>query len=318
MRRLIVLIAATAALGAGCGKGGAVGAGPVDSGTRTATTSASATPSETHGAGSETPTATPTGGGTPTSPSETTTPTSPPATGTVSYEVWFTLDDRLQPVVRTQPTTRAIGSAALSALLAGTREDEAAAGFGTQVPPGTTLRGLTIPGNVATVNLSAAFLSGGSAVSEFTRIGQVVLTISQFSSVEGVTIELDGQPVKPFGIDGRALDRPWEPGDFEPLLPAILVGSPTPGQVVTSPVTVTGTADVFEATVSLRVLDSHGRVLADTVTTATCGTGCRGDFSKAVSFAVDHEQRGVVMVFEASAEDGRPINVVRIPVTLSP
>lgn len=99
---------------------------------------------------------------------------------------------------------------------------------------------------------------------------------------------------------------------------AITVESPAPGAAVTSPVTVAGNANVFEATVSIRILDSDGEILVETFTTATCGTGCRGTFTEDVSFDVDAEQAGTVMVFESSAEDGRPIHVVRIPVTLQP
>jgi hypothetical protein len=85
---------------------------------------------------------------------------------------------------------------------------------------------------------------------------------------------------------------------------------------VTSPVTVAGTADVFEATVSVRILDSAGHETARTFTTATCGTGCRGDYSVAVSYSVPRTQPGTVEVFESSARDGRPVNVQRIPVIL--
>ena len=49
--------------------------------------------------------------------------------------------------------------------------------------------------------------------------------------------------------------------------------------VVNSPVTITGSADVFEATVNIRVLDANGEVIAESFAMATCGTGCRGDFS---------------------------------------
>lgn len=306
MKRLIVALAAAGLVAApGCGRQGAVGVEPVDTGRSSPAASSVSTPPTEPSSG---PSAEPTIS---TSPA-----VSPEPSGTLTYDVWFTLDDRLTPVGRTQPATRAVGSAALSALLAGPDDDEATAGVGTQVPPGTRLLGLNISDGTATVDLSGAFLSGGSAVSEFTRIGQVVFTISQFASVDDVDLRLDGDPVKTFDQQGRALGRPWTRDDFELLLPAIIVARPVPGETVSSPVTVSGTADVFEATVSVRILDAQGQMLAETFTTATCGTGCRGDFSKDVRFQVDETQRGTVVVFEASAEDGRPINVVRIPVTL--
>ncbi len=94
-------------------------------------------------------------------------------------------------------------------------------------------------------------------------------------------------------------------------LPAITVQSPTIGEQVSNAVTVAGTANVFEATVSIRVLDSAGHEIARTFTTATCGTGCRGDYSVAVTYSVPRTQRGVIEVFESSAKDGQPINVQR-------
>jgi Immunoglobulin-like domain of bacterial spore germination len=80
---------------------------------------------------------------------------------------------------------------------------------------------------------------------------------------------------------------------------------------------VSGTADVFEATVSIRVLDSAGHEIARTFTTATCGTGCRGDYSVPIDYSVPRTQRGVIEVFESSAENGQAIKVQRIPVTLT-
>ncbi|MGH2528058.1 MAG: Gmad2 immunoglobulin-like domain-containing protein [Actinomycetota bacterium] len=97
---------------------------------------------------------------------------------------------------------------------------------------------------------------------------------------------------------------------------AIVVTSPRSGDEVSSPVSIEGNADVFEATVSIDILDSAGKPIVRTFTTASCGTGCRGTFSKAVPFTVDTTQPGTIRVYESSAEDGKPINVVDIPVTL--
>ena len=77
-----------------------------------------------------------------------------------------------------------------------------------------------------------------------------------------------------------------------------------------------GTANVFEATVSISVLDARGIEIVRAFTTATCGSGCRGDYSEAVRFRVEGTQPGTVRVYESSAETGEPIHVVDIPVTL--
>ena len=132
-----------------------------------------------------------------------------------------------------------------------------------------------------------------------------------------VTATLDGRPVTVFTGDGIVLDHPVTRKDYEGLLPPIVVDAPVAGARVASPITVAGTANVFEATVSIRILDESGRVVGKTFTTATCGTGCRGTYSAKVRYHVGRTQPGTIMVFEASAQDGRPIHVQRVPVTLT-
>jgi hypothetical protein len=103
-----------------------------------------------------------------------------------------------------------------------------------------------------------------------------------------------------------------------PPTPPIVVDEPIEDARVSSPVTVSGTANVFEGTVSIRILDANGAVLAEDFTTATCGSGCAGTYRTRVRFRVDHEQRGSIQVFESSAENGEPLHLVEIPVTLVP
>jgi hypothetical protein len=101
-------------------------------------------------------------------------------------------------------------------------------------------------------------------------------------------------------------------------LPPIAVALPQSGMTLFGTAHIVGSADVFEATVSIKILDARGRVIAESVTTATCGTGCRGDYATDLVFSVDHRQPGTVQVFEVSAKDGSMINTVEVPVTLSP
>jgi hypothetical protein len=106
-------------------------------------------------------------------------------------------------------------------------------------------------------------------------------------------------------------------GETEPA--PITVDSHQVGDRMTAPSTiVSGTANTFEANVRIRLLGEDGDILVDTFTTATCGSGCRGDYSKRIKFNVDREQAGTLQVFEDSAETGEPINMVEIPVVLAP
>ena len=114
-----------------------------------------------------------------------------------------------------------------------------------------------------------------------------------------------------------------EDGDAGGDEAAIVVESPEPGASVSSPVTISGTASVFEGTVQLRILDADGEEIASAFTTASAGAPERGEFSEEVEFTVDEAQDGVVAVFEqnvASPEESpeRELFTVEVPVHLEP
>ena len=245
--------------------------------------------------------------------------TSAGSTGLVTYQVWFTRDESLFMVTRTQEATPRIGSAALEALLAGPDTREQAAAVGSQIPSGTQLLGLSVDNAVATVDLTSEFESGGGSASMNMRIAQVVYTLTQFPTVKGVLFELDGRRVDVLGGEGVIVDQPVTRKDFRSLLPAILVVSPQIGERVGSSVTVSGSANVFEANVSVEVVDASGKVVGSTFTTATCGTGCRGTFSVDVPYEVASATRGLIIVHDDDAAGtGTPPHEVRIPVVLTP
>lgn len=240
-------------------------------------------------------------------------------TPTMTFEVWFGYGEWLFVTKHTEPSGPRVGTAAITALLAGPSAAERTAGVGTSIPEGTELLGLSIDGGIATVDLSRPFESGGGSLSMFSRLAQLTYTLTQFPTVEGVNLELEGQPVTVFSGEGIILDHPMTRRSFRDRLPPILVQSPLIGERVSSPITISGTANVFEATVSITILDAQGLEIASAFTTATCGTGCRGTYSTSVGFTVDYQtQAGTVRVYEVSAKDGQPINVVDIPVVLLP
>jgi germination protein M len=243
-------------------------------------------------------------------------PSTPPddESETVAYEVWFHAGERLAVDYYEHTATPRIGTAALEDLLAGPNDGH----YGTSIPQGTELLDLTITDGIATANLNEAFVAPGGSFEENVRLGQLVFTLTQFPTVEGVLLEIEGQRVVTYGSHGIEIDQPVTRADFDEIAPAIEVDAPRPGATASSPITISGTANVFEATVSIRILDAAGTVIKETFTTATCGTGCRGDYEARVSYAVDEAQDGTVMVFEASAKNGRPINVVKVPVRLVP
>lgn len=111
---------------------------------------------------------------------------------------------------------------------------------------------------------------------------------------------------------------PLNPGPVNPLDPSMVVQSPGNGATLSSPLTVTGSARVFEATVSLRLLDTDGAVLTETFTTAAEAGPALAPFTGAVPFDVAASTPACLQVFEESARDGSQRNVVQIGVILSP
>jgi germination protein M len=289
-------------LAASCGAGeGAESAGPV--------------PSEPADVGTTSGTATATtveeGSATATVP--------PPDSNALLLQVWFTKGDSLFVVTRRQAYTRRVGTAAVEALLEGPESFEAESGVGTAVPQGAQLLGLTIDDGIASVDLTSEYESGGGSLSMTMRLAQVVCTLDQFPTVKGVLFKLDGEPVDVFSGEGILLDHPVGCKDYEDVMPVILVTSPTAGQRVSSPVPVRGTANVFEANVTVLILDENDEEIGRTFTTATCGSGCRGDFLALVNYEVDHEQPGTIVVQDDDAAGtGTPPQQVRIPVVLTP
>lgn len=243
---------------------------------------------------------------------------SPAAAGERELEVWFTYGDRLFVTRRVVPGTPAVGRAAMEQLLARPDDFEANAGVSTAIPPGIRLLDLAIGDGVATVDLSGGFGEGSGSTGELLSVAQVVYTLTQFPTVDGVLFEVEGRPLKKTPGHGLLLSGPQTRRQWQDQLPSILVTDPAMGDRVSSPVTVEGTADVFEATVQMRLLDAQGRRLDRAFTTASCGTGCRGDFEHELEFAVDSEQHGVLEVWWDSPEDGSRKDVVRIAVTLVP
>jgi hypothetical protein len=239
-------------------------------------------------------------------------PSSPPS-GTTIVRAYFWLGGGqgsagLVATLREVPGTKAVATAAVNALLAGPTPLESRNAISTTVPDGTQLLGLTIDSGVATVNLSSEFASGGDANAAQTRIGQVVYTLTQFPSVKSVVVQVEG--VDP----AKGLAR----ADFVSLLPDIWVDRPAWNAAIGNPAHVTGSADVFEATFRISILDASAKVIADEQAMSTCGSGCRGTFDTSVAYSVSRGQYGTLRVYEPSAKDGSPQSIRDYRVWLTP
>jgi germination protein M len=212
---------------------------------------------------------------------------------TTLLRVYFLRDAEVVPVARNVPATQAVGSAALQALGEGPTDEERAQGVKTDLSSVAAVTKLQIADGVATIELQDDL--------SHAALAQVVYTLTQFPTVKRV------RPSRLIG-GSKAFTR----ADFEDVTPSILVESPLPGQAVTSPLEVRGTANTFEATFDLAVRNSSGVTVSSRFVTATSGSGTRGTFDTTISFP--HTGGPITLVaFEPSAENGKPIHVVRIP-----
>ena len=222
-----------------------------------------------------------------------TTVTTAPAS-TIALRVYFLREGKVAVARRTVPETQAIAGAALSVLGAGPNGDERSIGLRTDLPAGATFTGLRVMDGVAGVIPPEGLSRAAQA--------QIVYTLTQFPTVQAVE------------IDGQELTR----SDFEAETPQILVESPTPFETISSPVRIRGTANTFEATFIVELnLHAAGQRAFHQFVTATSGSGTRGTFDVTIPFTVRGSGPVTLIAYEESAEDGRPLHRVEIPLTLS-
>jgi hypothetical protein len=221
---------------------------------------------------------------------------------------------RVVPVTRHLDPDSGLALQAVRAMASGLAPGDPA-GTTTAVPEGTRVLGLTIRDSIATVDLTRAFESGAGSASVRMRLAQLVYTLTRFPAVRRVRIHLDGRPAEVFSAEGLDVSRPIGRADFPDLAPwdddpPVVLTEPVPGSTVRGPVTVRGTANVFEANVGLRVRDGAGKKILETFTTATCGTGCRGTFEKVLELPASLHGDLVIEAYAPSAEDGSDLHNV--------
>ena len=211
---------------------------------------------------------------------------------TMVVRVYLLRDGKVAPVAREVPQTQAVAFASLEELFAGPTGVDRADGLATAVPANASPGAVTLVNGIAIVDIPTLTRAG---------LAQVVYTLTQFPTVRGVRA-------------GRSIGdtKPLTRADFEDVTPAILVESPLPHETVTSPLHVHGTANTFEATFDVRLLDAAGRQLLQKVVTATSGSGTRGTYDVTLTFP-DSVSPHWLEAFEPSAENGQPLHKVRIP-----
>jgi hypothetical protein len=230
--------------------------------------------------------------------------------------VYFLRGEKLGVAERQVPRTAAVARTALQALCGGPNAAEQAAGLGTAIPDGTELRGITVKDGAATVDLTAAYATGGGSLSMTARVAQVVYTLTQFPTVKSVSFALDGEPITTLGGEGVAVSSPQTRADWVDFEPPIFVEHPGVGAALGSPLLLSGTASVFEGSFQAELLDEAGTRIRRVTVQASAGGPERGDFRRLVRFTTT-ASAGELVVYSLSMEDGSRQNEVRIPVMLA-
>jgi len=185
------------------------------------------------------------------------------------------------------------------------------------LPADTKILGIKVEQGLATVDFSPEVLKANVGSSgEALGIASMVNTLTEFPTIQEVSFTVDGQVEK--GIDwwGHVglYQQPFKRDLSNVFEPAIWVTAPIKDQIITSPVKISGNARVFEATVSYRIKDDNGNMLAQGFATATEGAPGRGDFTGELAFKPAGPGKGQIEVFEVSMKDGSDRNKVIIPV----
>lgn len=103
--------------------------------------------------------------------------------------------------------------------------------------------------------------------------------------------------------------------------PAISILSPPEGATVSSPVSASGTANTFEAALTVDALNEAGDVLCIRQVMATSGSGTPGTWDTQLGFAPESASDTAPITLRAyaiSADDGSMIDLVERSLTLSP
>lgn len=206
----------------------------------------------------------------------------------------------------------AVAAGALQAVLAGPTGD-----LTRPAPEGTLVNGVDIdPDGTATVDLSLPDGGGLGAAYEAALVQAIVHTVAQFDTVDRVRFLAGGSPVDTlFGhVD---VSEPVEPDPFA-VAPVVLtrVEEVAGSGVGGGSLELSGTANTFEATVELDLLDAQGNTIEQTFATASCGTGCRGEWSHAFTDLEPGTYTVVARAPDPSAGEGGPVFEVARQVTV--
>lgn len=261
-----------------------------------------------HGTLSKSPTTTGPVATTATTTARTTT-TAPAQVATLLY---FTRGTELGVAQRMLAASADPRYVAIQTLLAGPAATETAAGLTTQIPAGTTTRGLQIRSGVATLNLSPQFVTPGPAPLLAARLAQIVYTLTAYPNIGKVSIQVSKVPLTSFA--GVNLSAPVGRSQVTAALPGVLLESPAVGSTVSgSSVSLSGLTS-FVGTYDVQLVDATGKLLAATTNTAVSGA----TFTQTLPVRASSPSTGSLRIYARPSSPGQQIQVTSFPIPIQP
>lgn len=189
-------------------------------------------------------------------------------------------------------------------------------GMSTAVPADVAVEATRVEGDVIIAEMSDAFLNGAASpglLSDFTMLNQLIYTLTHDAPNRSVQFTVGGEPVAIFGTEGLELTSPVDRDAFLDWAHVINLTTPI-GRDGNGGYVVEGIANVFEATVTVAVLDGAGEVTHEEFVTASCGTGCWGEFELILDPELITPGESSIRLFQHSAEDGSVVDAITVPV----
>jgi germination protein M len=233
----------------------------------------------------------------------------------VVYYVKVTQDDTylVREVHQVAPVKDAV-KAAVEELV---NANPATPGAARVLPQATKINSININDGLATVDFSSDVLRANVGASgEAMGIQSIVNTLTEFPEIKKVSFTVEGKVEGAMDWWGHVglYEQPFSRNLANVYEPVIWVTSPIPGQKAASPLEVSGSARVFEATVNIRLVDDTGKILSEGFTTASEGAPGRGDFKYALNFSAATPGKGDLEVYWTSPKDGEILDKVSVPV----
>lgn len=186
-------------------------------------------------------------------------------------------------------------------------------GFRNSIPPEVRVVDWALEDGTVRADMNEAFLDGaGGLLADTTMLNQLIYTLTWTEPDASVEFTVGGRPVEAFGSEGISLLEPVDRETFIDELHVIFLTRPV--SEFEHIYAVEGRANVFEATLTWQLMDGAGEVVHEEFTTASCGTGCWGEFGFGVDADLIVPGESSIRLLTYSAEDGSPTNMITVPV----